>query len=199
MSSLTPALEHLIQALCCLPGVGPKSAQRMAFYLLDSGRDNAKVLDNALAAALQKIGRCEQCRTFSETPKCPLCANPKRQSNLLCIVETPADILAIEQTHTYNGRYFVLGGHLSPLDGIGPAELGLAQLDALFTEHGVQEVILATSTTVEGNATASFIADMAKQKNLQATRIARGVPSGGELDLVDVSTLMQALSERVTV
>ncbi|GJM07071.1 MAG: recombination protein RecR [marine bacterium B5-7] len=199
MSGLTPALAKLIDALCCLPGIGPKSAQRMAFHLLQQGREQAPVLSNAIQHALDAIQHCEQCRNYSETPLCPICQSTKRQKQKLCIVETPADVLAIEQTHAYNGTYFVLMGHLSPLDGIGPQQLGLDKLKKQFADGTVEEVILATNPTVEGDATANFIADMAKQKNLRVSRIARGVPRGGELELIDLNTLMHAFSERVDV
>jgi recombination protein RecR len=192
----SPLIGRLIEALRCLPGVGPKSAQRMAFHLLERNRDGARRLAQALNEAADKVGRCQQCRTLSETPLCRLCASDKRSAAQLCVVESPADVQAIEQTTSYQGRYFVLMGHLSPLDGIGPEDIGLDLLAARFAEGVVQEVILATNPTVEGEATAHYIADMARQQGIRASRIAYGVPFGGELEYVDSGTLLHALAGR---
>ena len=192
----SPLIGRLIEALRCLPGVGPKSAQRMAFHLLERNRDGAQRLAQALIDAATKVGHCEQCRTLSETPLCRLCANPARNAAQLCVVENPADVQAIEQTTSFQGLYFVLMGHLSPLDGIGPEDIGLDRLAARFGEGVVKEVILATNPTVEGEATAHYIADMAHQHRIRASRIAYGVPFGGELEYVDSGTLSHALVGR---
>ncbi|MEW9824756.1 MAG: recombination mediator RecR [Candidatus Symbiodolus clandestinus] len=195
--SLSPLLEQLIQAFRCLPGVGAKSAQRMAFHLLQRDRQGGQRLAQRLVSAMSEIGHCQRCRTFTEQPLCQLCLDPLRQqSQQLCVVESAADIQAIEQTGQYSGRYFVLMGRLSPLDGIGPKEIGLEQLaDCLQTEPP-QELILATNPTVEGEATAHYIADMARHYQIIISRIAHGVPVGGELELVDGMTLSHALIGR---
>jgi recombination protein RecR len=190
------ALEALKQALRRLPGVGPKSAQRLAFHLLARDRDGARQLAEAIGAALGRIGHCQRCNDFSEEPLCPLCASPKRDRSLLCIVETSADLASIEQSGAYQGLYFVLMGRLSPLDGIGPEELGLHRLEALLDEGQVREVILATNLTVEGEATAHYIGELARARGLRATRIAYGVPVGGELEYTDRGTLARALTGR---
>jgi recombination protein RecR len=189
-------LEQLMEALRCLPGVGPKSAQRMAFYLLERDREGGRNLSQVLAEAMEKIGNCKRCRTLSETEICSICANHNRDDSLLCVVETPAELMVIEQAIDYRGRYFVLGGHLSPLDGIGPKEIGLDQLQQRLDEGGVTELILATNTTVEGEATAHYISDMAHSRNVRTTRIAHGVPMGGELEYVDGSTISHAFAGR---
>jgi recombination protein RecR len=194
----SPLIQHLMDALRCLPGVGPKSAQRMAFHLLERDRTGALQLASALQESMQKVGHCSLCRTFSENERCAICINPKRDPNQLCIVETPADVLAVEQIANYRGLYFVLMGHLSPLDGIGPAELGLDILKPRL-QSGLHEVILATNPTVEGEATAHYIAEMARSAGVKVTRIAHGVPLGGELDLVDGGTLAHAFNERKTI
>jgi len=194
---LYPAsLTRLIEALRCLPGVGPKSAQRMAFHLLERDRNGASLLGAAIDAAVKNVGHCSRCRMFAEQDLCPICAAPSRDAALLCVVESPADVTAIEQSGGYRGRYFVLMGHLSPLDGIGPDALGLDQLDHLLAEGTVNEVILATNPTVEGEATAHFIAEMAQRRNVKPSRIAHGVPVGGELEYVDGGTLAHALAGR---
>jgi recombination protein RecR len=192
----SPLLNRLMTALRCLPGVGPKSAQRMALHLLERDRDGAQRLVEALQAALDGIGRCRQCRDLSETEICALCANPRRDRALLCVIETPADVLAVEQATGFQGVYFVLMGHLSPLDGIGPAELGLDSLEARLDEGEVREMILATNPTVEGEATAYYIAELARERGIRATRIAHGVPLGGELESVDGGTLAHAFAGR---
>jgi len=193
----SPLLDELIRELQVLPGVGPKSAQRMAFHLLERDRPRGLRLSQTLSRALTEIGHCSQCRTFTENERCDICANPKRAAvRQLCVVETPADVAAIEQTHQYSGRYFVLMGHLSPLDGIGPEELGLSQLEAQLQSGAFDELILATNPTIEGDATAFYIASLAKRHAVQVTRIAHGVPVGGELELVDGTTLSHSLSGR---
>jgi len=192
----SPLLAGLIEALRRLPGVGPRSAQRMAFHLLEKDRDGAKALAAAIAAALEGIGRCARCRMFTETELCEICRAPSRDGGLLCVVETPADVVAVETGSGYAGRYFVLMGHLSPLDGIGPDELGLDMLEAVLDEGGVNEVILATNPTVEGEATAHYIAELCARREIRATRIAHGVPVGGELEYVDSGTLSHAFAGR---
>jgi recombination protein RecR len=190
------SLIRLIEALRCLPGVGPKSAQRMAFHLLEKDRTAASVLATALQEAVSGIGRCRRCRMFADAELCPICASGARDHSLLCVVESPADVAAIEQSGSYRGTYFVLMGHLSPLDGIGPDELGFAELEALLGEGQVKEVILATNTTVEGDATAHVIAEIAHRHSVKPSRIAHGVPVGGELEYVDGGTLAHALAGR---
>ncbi|MHB8446954.1 MAG: recombination mediator RecR [Rudaea sp.] len=189
-------LNELIDALRCLPGVGAKTAQRMAFHVLERDRAGAQRLAEKLAAAAQRIGNCTRCRTFSEETICALCANPARDAALLCVVETPADQLAIEQATGFRGRYFVLLGRLSPLDGFGPAELGLDQLAARLTEGEVRELIVATNPTVEGEATAHMLSQIARQAGVRATRLAHGVPLGGELEYIDRGTLAHAFGSR---
>jgi recombination protein RecR len=189
-------LGQLMQALRCLPGVGPKSAQRMAFHLLQRDRPGARKLADALLAALEKIGYCEQCRTLTEGTLCPLCASSSRDRSQLCIVETPAEVYAIDQATGFKGLFFVLNGRLSPLDGIGPDELRLDLLEDRLHSGAVKELILATNTTVEGEATAHFISTMAQQYQVRTTRIAYGIPFGGELEYVDGATLSHAFSGR---
>lgn len=194
--SQSPLLLRLIEALRCLPGVGPKSAQRMAYHLLERDRGGALELSRALQEAMEKIGHCDTCRTFSEKPVCDICADPGRQHNLLCIVETPADVLAIEQATGFRGVYFVLMGHLSPLDGIGPAELGLDKLEARLKQGEIEEMILATNPTVEGETTAHYLSRMAADYGVQASRLAHGIPLGGELEYIDGGTLAHAFTGR---
>ena len=182
--------------LRCLPGVGQKSAQRMAFHLLQRQRDGARGLSQALTLALDELGHCSQCRMFSQGDLCPVCASDKRDTSLLCVVESPADVVALEHNTDYRGRYFVLLGHLSPLDGIGPAELGLSVLAQRMADAQVSEVIIATNPTVEGEATAHYIAELAHAAGINVSRIAHGVPVGGELEYVDGGTLTHALSGR---
>ena len=189
-------LTALMDALRCLPGVGPKSAQRMTFHLLRRNREGAKRLAETLLQAVERIGHCEQCRTLTEHTLCALCAHPARDRSLLCVVETPADVLAVDQATVFKGLFFVLHGHLSPLDGIGPEEIGLDRLEQRFAGGDVKEVILATNTTVEGEVTAHFIAEMAHRRQLKTTRIAHGVPMGGELEYVDSGTLAHAFNGR---
>lgn len=197
--SFSPLIDQLITALRCLPGIGPKSAQRMAFHILERDRSGGLALAKTLENAINQVKHCQRCRTLSETALCTLCTNPNRDANLLCVVETPADVVAIEQTGSYRGYYFVLMGRLSPLDGIGPEELGIAQFIKNLTEHPPREVILATNPTVEGEATAHYLAELIKQRHISTTRIAHGVPLGGELEFVDGNTLARALAGRAEV
>jgi recombination protein RecR len=191
-----PLLQQLISALRCLPGVGAKSAQRMAYHLLERDREGGRKLAAVVAQAMDRIGHCARCRTLSESELCSLCGNPQRDRSQLCVVETPADQAIIEQAIDYRGGYFVLGGHLSPLDGIGPRDIGLEQLDQRLAEGEVKEIILATNPTVEGEATAQYIHDMARSRGIKTTRIAQGVPMGGELEYVDGATLAHAFRGR---
>ncbi|MGL4454371.1 MAG: recombination mediator RecR [Plesiomonas sp.] len=197
MANSSPLLETLMDALRCLPGVGPKSAQRMAFQLLQRDRSGGMRLSQALSRAMSEIGHCRDCRTFTEEEVCAICTNPRRhKSGQICVVESPADIHAIEQTGQYSGRYFVLMGHLSPLDGIGPDDIGLDRLEERLRTETINEVILATNPTVEGDATANFIAEICAMHNVMASRIAHGVPVGGELEMVDGTTLSHSLAGR---
>jgi recombination protein RecR len=191
-----PLLGQLIDALKCLPGVGPKSAQRMAFYLLERDRDGGRKLARVLEEAMERVGHCNMCRTLTEAELCRLCSNPKRDPATLCVVETPADVMAVEQAAGYRGLYFVLNGRLSPIDGVGPNELGLDLLERRLADGQVQEVILATNTTVEGEATAHYISEMAHANKVRVTRIAYGIPLGGELGYVDGGTLSHAIAGR---
>lgn len=189
-------LQQLIEALKCLPGVGQKSAQRMAFHLLQRNREGASVLAERLASAVGNIANCERCRMLTEDAVCGLCRSDRRDGRLLCVVEMPADVVAIEQAGIYNGRYFVLMGHLSPIDGIGPRELGLDLLEHVLANGDVGEVVLATSVTVEGDATAHLVAQLAHRHGVRASRIAYGVPVGGELEFIDSGTLSRAFTGR---
>lgn len=193
---MSPLLQQLIDALKCLPGVGPKSAQRMAFYLLERDREGAKDLSQALTEAVEKIGHCAMCRTLSENKLCDICLSTSRDGTTLCVLETPADVFAIEHTAEFRGKYFVLMGHLSPLDGIGPVELGLGLLETRLAKGELKELILATNPTVEGEATAHYISDMAARHQVLTTRIAHGVPLGGELEYIDSGTLAHAFNGR---
>ena len=197
--AFTPLLQDLLTALRCLPGVGPKSSQRMAFYLLERDRDGARRLAAALQAALERVGLCASCRMFSETELCSICGDSRRDQSLVCIVETPADVVAVEESGSYRGRYFVLLGRLSPLDGIGPDQLGVPSLEAQLAAGSIRELILATSATVEGEATAAFLGGVARHQQVRATRIAHGVPMGGELEYVDAGTLAHAIAARTAV
>jgi len=191
-----PALEQLIESLRCLPGVGPKSAQRMAYYLLQRDRQGANKLAIALDSALQVVDHCKLCNTFSEQPICPLCESDQRDSTVLCVVEMPTDLMMLENTRAYNGMYFVLMGRLSPLDGVGPKEIHLDKLIKRAQDGVVQEVILATNYTVEGDATAHYISELLRARGIKVSRIARGMPMGGEIEYVDSGTLAQAMLER---
>ncbi|MCP5146582.1 MAG: recombination protein RecR [Pseudomonadales bacterium] len=192
----SPSLQDLIEALRCLPGVGPKSAQRMSLHLLERDREGATALALALQTAVERIDHCSRCRNFTELEVCEVCADPRRDSSVICVVETPADVLAIEESGGFLGHYFVLMGHLSPIDGIGPEELGLDVFHQRIVDEEVVEVILATNPTVEGEATAYYLTDMLQSEGVNVTRIAHGVPLGGELEYVDGSTLAHALSGR---
>lgn len=192
----SPQLMRLIDALRALPGVGPKTAQRMAFHLLQEGRSGARALADSLDGALQSVVRCKRCRMLTEGELCTICSSPQRDFSLLCVVESPADVVAIEQSGSYRGMYFVLMGHLSPLDGIGPEQLGVRELEGILDESKVSELILATNPTVEGEATAHFLSELASRRRIRASRIAHGVPIGGELEYVDGGTLAHALSGR---
>ncbi|EED36593.1 recombination protein RecR [Luminiphilus syltensis NOR5-1B] len=196
---LSPSIEALIEALRCLPGVGPKSAQRMTLTLLERDREGAALLAQALTTALERVGRCQRCRNFTELPVCEICADPRRDQALLCVVETPADVMAIEHSGSYRGVFFVLMGHLSPIDGIGPEEIGLTELASRFHEGDLAEVILATNPTVEGETTAYYIAQQARSAGVTISKIAHGVPLGGELEFTDATTLAHALSGRTRV
>lgn len=189
-----PLIDQLAEALCCLPGVGPKTAQRMVLYLLERDRDGGRHLSGRLAEAMEKVGHCERCRNFSEETLCDICQSPRRNEKLLCVVETPGDVLAIEQTAHFDGLYFVLMGNLSPLDGVGPSELGIDRL--IGRTDGVDEVILALASTVEGEATMHYISEAMKEKGVTVSRIAQGVPLGGELEYIDGGTLSHALNGR---
>jgi recombination protein RecR len=192
----SPLLNELIEALRCLPGVGAKTAQRMAFHVLERDRAGARRLAEKLNSAVERIGNCTRCRTFSEESVCVLCAHPSRDPQLLCVVETPADQMAIEQATGFRGRYFVLLGRLSPLDGLGPKEIGLDFLAARLAEGEVKELIVATNPTVEGEATAHMLNQIARQAGVRATRLAHGVPLGGELEFIDRGTLAHAFGGR---
>lgn len=193
----SPLLKQLIAALRCLPGVGQKSAQRMAFHLLQRDRDGARVLAKKLDFALDRIGNCKRCRMLTEEALCGFCASERRDDAVLCVVETPADLLAIEHSGVYSGRYFVLMGQLSPIDGIGPAELGLDLLEQRLAGGVIREIVLATSVTVEGDATAHLLAQLAQRHAIRASRIAYGVPVGGELEFIDSGTLSRAFTGRL--
>ncbi len=197
MTDKRPLLQQLIDALRCLHGVGNKSAQRMAFNVLQHNRDGAKELADVLLEAVERIGQCSQCQNLTEDEICSICVNPRRESRSLCVVESPADVIALEQATGYQGHYFVLHGRLSPLDGIGPDDLGLSKLDAIFCSGQLQELILATNSTVEGEATAFYIQSLAQKHNIPISRIAHGVPLGGELEYIDQGTLAHAFGSRL--
>ena len=192
----SPLIKKLIDAFTCLPGVGPKSAQRMAYYLLERNREGGEQLSGALTQAMQGVEHCSRCRDFTENEMCGVCLSGSRDEYLLCIVESPVDVYAIESTGGYKGKYFILMGHLSPLDGIGPEDLGLSDLKELVQTESPKEIILATNSTVEGEATAHFIAEMLKGSQCKMSRLASGVPLGGELEYIDGGTLMHSLSGR---
>ena len=197
--SAVPLLEQLIDALRCLPGVGQKSAQRMAYHLLERDREGGLRLAGALAEAVERVGHCESCRDFSETPLCAICASSSRDRSLLCAIESPADRLVIEQATGFRGLYFVLQGRLSPLDGIGPRELGLDKLAERLAAGEAREMIIATNPTVEGEATAHYLAQLAHQAGVRPSRLAHGVPLGGELEYVDRGTLAHAFGSRIEI
>ena len=193
---LSPALQNLTEALRCLPGVGPKSAQRMTLHLLERDRDGARALANALIDAIDRVGHCSICRNFTEFEVCEICSDHRRDVTVVCVVETPADVMAIEHSASFHGLYFILMGHLSPIDGIGPEDIGLDVFRQRVIDDGIQEVILATNPTVEGEATAYYLIEMLQPIGVKVSRIAHGVPLGGELEYVDGSTLAHALSGR---
>jgi recombination protein RecR len=197
MTSYSPLIAQLINALQCLEGVGPKSARRMAFALLGKNKDKAHQLVNHVQQALTHIKPCQRCQLLTENTLCQICENPKRQRDLLCIVESPADVMAIEQTHAFGGYYFVLSGRLSPLDGLGPKEIGLDLLFNRLRNEKISEIIIATSATIEGEATAHYIADDLKNHPIKCSRIAHGIPLGGELEYLDGGTLNRALQARI--
>ncbi len=189
-------LGQLTQTLCCLPGVGPKTAQRMSFHLLQRDRNGAKILAETLIEALEKIGHCRICRTLTEQDICQVCADPSRDPAIVCVVENPSDIWIIDQATFFKGHYFVLHGRLSPLDGVGPDELELDRLEQRMSQGAIKELILATNSTVEGEATAFFLGELARKHHVQASRIAHGVPMGGELEFIDSGTLAHAFNGR---
>ncbi len=195
-SVFSPLIDELISSLRCLPGVGPKSAQRMVLHLLEHNREGAARLARSLDKAIDGVGRCQRCRTLTEQPVCGICDNPRRDGSVLCVVETPADVVAIEQAGGYQGKYFVLLGRLSPIDGIGPEDIGIDQLVNQLRTGEVNEVILATNPTMEGETTAFYISERAKDLGVTVSRIAHGVPLGGELEFVDGGTLAHAFSSR---
>ena len=192
----SPLIDQLVDALRVLPGVGPKSAQRMALHLLERNREGGVHLANLLVKAMDGVGNCRLCRTHTETEICSICSNPRRDESVLCVVETPADLLAIESAGGFNGRYFILMGHLSPIDGIGPEEIGIHQLVERISSADIKELILATNPTIEGEATAHYIVESVKPFGVRVTRIAHGVPLGGELEYVDGGTLVHAFAGR---
>jgi len=194
--AFSPLVDELVESLRCLPGVGQKTAQRMAFHLLEKGRSGGERLAGALAGAMSGVRRCERCQNFSDTPVCGICDNPKRNNGTVCVVESPSDLLAIEQAGGYDGGYFVLMGHLSPIDGIGPADIGIECLLDRVATDAVEELILATNPTIEGEATAHYIADRLDGRNVLVTRLAHGIPVGGELGYVDGFTLTHAFRGR---
>lgn len=199
MASLGPSIDELIQALRCLPGVGPKSAQRMTFHLLERNREGGERLAKALTSALEHVRHCQRCRILCESELCVRCRDDRRQQDVLCVVEMPSDVLAIEQATHFQGQYFVLSGHLSPLDGIGPEALGIPRLVEWMDEGTIEEVILATNPTVEGEATAHYISELARARQIKVTRLAHGIPLGGELEFIDSGTLSHAFSGRESI
>lgn len=194
--SFSPLINELVAALRCLPGVGPKSAQRMALHILERDRQRGLELSAVMASAINNIKHCSQCRNLTEHEICGICNSARRDDSILCIVEQPSDVVAIEQAGTYQGKYFVLGGHLSPIDGIGPQQLGIDELLTTIAQRRPKEVILATNPTVEGEATAHYIFEQLQVHDVEVTRLAHGIPLGGDLDLVDTGTLMHAFNGR---
>ncbi len=195
----SPLVQSLIEAFTCLPGVGQRSAQRMTYALLERNREGGLYLAESLRGAMEGVRQCRRCRNFAENELCPVCADPRRDDGEVCVVSSPSDVLAIEQSGEYRGRYFVLMGHLSPIDGIGPSAIGLDLLEEQLREGGIRELILAVGTTVEGEATAHYICEMAEESGVRVSRIAQGVPMGGELEFVDGATLAHALKGRRSV
>ncbi|MFT5579936.1 MAG: recombination protein RecR [Paraglaciecola psychrophila] len=197
--AFSPLIDQLVESLRCLPGVGPKSAQRMAFYLLERDREGGFKLSESLQQAMEGVGKCQSCRTLSDSAQCWICLDQQRDRSTICVVETPGDVVAFEQSGSYRGLYFVLMGHLSPIDGIGPAEIGISDLMERLRAESVSEVILATNPTVEGEATAYYLTEQVKSLGISLSKIAHGVPLGGELEYVDVGTLAHALSGRTPI
>ncbi|NQY42970.1 MAG: recombination protein RecR [Legionellales bacterium] len=195
----SPKIEKLIQSFKCLPGIGNKSAQRMVFNLLEQNRNNAQILANSILDAVKHVNNCNQCYILTEHSTCQICNNPKREQSTLCIVENPSDVLAIENTGSYKGMYFVLLGRLSPIDGIGPDEIGIPKLIERLQSESIKEIIIATNSTTEGEATAHYISVLAKKYDVLASRIAHGIPIGGELEYIDSNTISQAISYRSTI
>ena len=197
MSKVSPLVDSLIEAFQCLPGVGPKSAQRMVLHLLERNKNAGLILANVLTNALESVDKCSNCRIFTEDEICQICSNEKRNKKQICVVESVSDVFAIEMSNQFTGQYFILHGHLSPIDDIGPEELGLEKLFTRVREEGIEEIILATNSTLEGETTSHFIYDKIKNiENLKVTKLARGVPLGGELEYVDRGTIMHAFSGR---
>lgn len=192
----SPLINELVDALKTLPGIGPRSAQRMAFHLLNKDRKNATRIAQALSRAVEEVGKCTQCRNLTEEKICGICRDPRRESDLVCVVETPADVIAFEQSGSYRGRYFVLFGHLSPIDGVGPQDLGIPLLEEQMVEQNIRELVLATNPSMEGEATAYYITEKAQRHGVQVSKIAQGVPLGGDLEMIDGSTLAHALKQR---
>ncbi len=192
----SPLIDNLVEALRCMPGIGPKSAQRIAFHLLERNRNGARFLARSLSEAMDGVSNCKKCRDFTEEDICRICSSAKRDHSILCIVESPADVSAIEQSASYSGAYFVLMGKLSPIDGVGPGQIGLDLLEQRLQQEGIKEIILATNPTIEGEATAHYISEIAKKYRVKTTRIAHGVPLGGELEYVDGGTLAHAFTGR---
>lgn len=196
MKHFSPILQDLVNAFKGLPGIGVKSAQRIVFNLIQQNQEKAIFLSDAIKNALENINECSNCRMYTDSELCEICSDPKRDSTLLCVIESPADMIAIENSMSFNGKYFVLMGKLSPLDGIGPDQLKLDKLESIIKDGSLNEIILANSPTIEGEATASYILSLIKDSDIKATRIAYGVPMGGELEYVDSNTLTQALNNR---
>ena len=200
MSKVSPLVDSLIEAFQCLPGVGPKSAQRMVLHLLERNKNAGLILANTLSDALESVDKCSRCRIFTEDEICQICSNEKRNKKQICVVESVSDVFAIEMSSQFTGQYYILHGNLSPIDDIGPEELGLEKLFARVREEGIEEIILATNSTLEGETTSHFIYDKIKTiENLKVTKLARGVPLGGELEYVDRGTIMHAFSGRQNV
>jgi len=195
----SPLIDELVRALRILPGVGPKTAQRMAFYLLEHEREGGERLAQSLLRSIENVTRCQCCRNLTENPLCPICMNARRDKSLVCVVESPADVVAVEQSASFSGRYFVLHGRLSPIDGYGPMEIGLDILEAQLQSGEIAEIIIATNPSVEGEATAHYIAEKARKSQIKVSRIAHGVPIGGELEFIDGGTLAHALKSRTLI
>ncbi len=200
MNSLySPKIDTLIQSLKCLPGVGSKSAQRLAFHLLEKNQEGAITLSNAIVDSVKNVKNCTRCYILTEDIICQICENQKRDHTILCVVETPSDVLAIEQSRCYSGLYFVLMGHLSPIDGIGPEDIGIPKLIDRISQENINEIILATNSTIEGEATSHYISEIAKKHNIKTSRIAHGIPIGGELEYIDPNTISQAITHRAAI